>query len=90
MLTKPDPRGRRATTSCRAACTPASSTRCRSRRRSTRQLLMVAGLRPLLPDRALLPRRGPARRPAAGVHRRSTSRRRSSSEEDVSCGSPRD
>ena len=26
------------------------------------------GLRPLLPDRALLPRRGPARRPAAGVH----------------------
>ena len=29
---------------------------------------MVAGLRPLLPDRALLPGRGPARRPAAGVH----------------------
>ena len=26
------------------------------------------GLRPLLPDRALLPRRGPARRPPAGVH----------------------
>ena len=26
------------------------------------------GLRPLLPDRALLPRRGPARRPAARVH----------------------
>ena len=26
------------------------------------------GLRSLLPDRALLPRRGPARRPAAGVH----------------------
>jgi hypothetical protein len=25
-------------------------------------------LRPLLPDRALLPRRGPARRPPAGVH----------------------
>ncbi len=26
------------------------------------------GLRPLLPDRQVLPRRGPARRPAAGVH----------------------
>src|SRR5205814_4241796 len=26
------------------------------------------GLRPLLPDRAVLPRRGPARRPAARVH----------------------
>ena len=33
-----------------------------------KQLLMIAGLRPLLPDRALLPRRGPARRPAARVH----------------------
>ena len=33
-----------------------------------KQLLMVARHRPLLPDRALLPRRGPARRPAAGVH----------------------
>ena len=33
-----------------------------------KQLLMVAGTRPLLPDRALLPRRGPARRPPAGVH----------------------
>ena len=33
-----------------------------------KQLLMVAGLRPLLPDRALLPRRGPARRPPAGIH----------------------
>ena len=31
-----------------------------------KQLLMVAGLRPLLPDRALLPRRGRARRPLAG------------------------
>ena len=29
---------------------------------------MVGGLRPLLPDRPLLPGRGPARRPAAGVH----------------------
>ena len=29
---------------------------------------MVARLRPLLPDRALLPRRGPARRPPARVH----------------------
>ena len=29
---------------------------------------MVAGLRSLLPDRPLLPRRRPARRPAAGVH----------------------
>ena len=33
-----------------------------------KQLLMIAGLRALLPDRALLPRRGPARRPPAGVH----------------------
>ena len=33
-----------------------------------KQLLMIAGLRPLLPDRALLPRRGSARRPAARVH----------------------
>ena len=33
-----------------------------------KQLLMVVRLRPLLPDRALLPRRGPARRPPAGVH----------------------
>ena len=30
-----------------------------------KQLLMVAGLRPLLPDRALLPRRGRPRRPLA-------------------------
>ena len=29
---------------------------------------MVAGFEQLLPDRALLPRRGPARRPPAGVH----------------------
>jgi aspartyl-tRNA synthetase len=33
-----------------------------------KQLLMVSRLRPLLPDRALPARRGPARRPAAGVH----------------------
>ncbi len=33
-----------------------------------KQLLMVSGLRALLPDRPLLPRRGPARRPSAGVH----------------------
>ena len=33
-----------------------------------KQLLMVSRLRPLLPDRALLPRRGPARRPPAGIH----------------------
>ena len=33
-----------------------------------KQLLMIVGLRPLLPDRALLPRRGPARRSPAGVH----------------------
>ena len=30
-----------------------------------KQLLMMSRLRPLLPDRALFPRRGPARRPAA-------------------------
>ena len=33
-----------------------------------KQLLMIGGLRALLPDRPLLPRRGPARRPPAGVH----------------------
>ena len=33
-----------------------------------KQLLMVVRLRALLPDRALLPRRGPARRPPARVH----------------------
>ena len=33
-----------------------------------KQMLMVAGLRPLLPDRQVLPRRGPARRPPARVH----------------------
>ncbi len=33
-----------------------------------KQLLMVGGHRPLLPDRPLLPRRGPPRRPAARVH----------------------
>ncbi len=33
-----------------------------------KQLLMVVGPRPLLPDRPLLPRRGPARRPPARVH----------------------
>ncbi len=33
-----------------------------------KQLLMVAGLRPLLPDRALFPGRGSAGGPAAGVH----------------------
>ena len=33
-----------------------------------KQMLMVARLRALLPDRPLLPRRGPARRPPARVH----------------------
>ena len=33
-----------------------------------KQILMVAGHRPLLPDRPLLPRRGPPRRPPARVH----------------------
>ena len=33
-----------------------------------KQILMVAGLRPLLPDRPMLPRRGPARQPPARVH----------------------
>ena len=33
-----------------------------------KQILMVGGLRQVLPDRALLPRRGPARRPPARVH----------------------
>ena len=51
-----------------AASTTGSSTRCRSRRSMFKQLLMVGGLRPVLPDRPLLPRRGPARRPPARVH----------------------
>ena len=46
----------------------ATSTPCRSRRSSTSKLLMVAGLRPLFPDRPLLPRRGPPRQPPARVH----------------------
>ena len=33
-----------------------------------KQLLMIGGLRALLPDRPLLPRRGPPRRPPARVH----------------------
>jgi aspartyl-tRNA synthetase len=33
-----------------------------------KQMLHGGGLRALLPDRALLPRRGPAHRPSAGVH----------------------
>ena len=33
-----------------------------------KQLLMIERLRKIFPDRALLPRRGPARRPPAGVH----------------------
>ena len=33
-----------------------------------KQLLMVAGFRPLLPDRQVLSRRGPQGRPPAGVH----------------------
>ena len=33
-----------------------------------KQLFMVRGLRPLLPDREVLPRRGPAPRPPARVH----------------------
>ena len=44
-----------------------------------KQILMVGGRRALLPDRPLLPRRGPARRSPARVHARSTLRCRSSS-----------
>ena len=33
-----------------------------------KQILMISGHGPLLPDREVLPRRGPARRPPAGVH----------------------
>ena len=33
-----------------------------------KQILMIGGPGPLLPDRALLPRRGFARRPPAGIH----------------------
>ena len=39
-----------------------------------KQLLMVAGLRPLFPDRALFPRRGCPGRPVAGSSTSSTSR----------------
>ena len=59
----------RATTSCRQPRPPRpASTRCPQSPQLFKQILMVVGLRPLLPDRALLPRRGPARRPPARVH----------------------
>ena len=40
-------------------CMKASSTRCRRRRRSYKQLIMVSGLRPLFPDRAVFPHEDP-------------------------------
>jgi aspartyl-tRNA synthetase len=59
------PRGH-ATSSCRAASTRGASSRCPQSPQILKQLTMIAGLRPLLPDRDLLPRRGPPGRPRPG------------------------
>ena len=63
-----DARGRARLPGPGAAAARAAGTPCRSRPQLFKQLLMVAWHGALLPDRALLPRRGLPRRPAAGVH----------------------
>ena len=57
----------RATTWCRAA-SPGNVLRAAAVAAAVQAAADGGRLRPLLPDRALLPRRGPARRPPAGVH----------------------
>ena len=65
IMAKPTPEAR-ATSSSRPAFSAAASSPCRSRRRSTSSCSRSRA-RALLPDRALLPGRGPPRRPAAGA-----------------------
>ena len=67
ILTQGDARGRARLPRPRPAAARHASSRCRSRRRSSSSCCMIVRVRPLLPDRDLLPGRGPARRPAVRV-----------------------